>query len=531
MRKTAWLLALALSTVLAGCAGPTARTARAPRPHAGGSLSIALVGAPGSIDPLLAANESAVDLDELIYDGLVRVSPGQTPLPDLAKSWSVSSNGLVWTFLLAKARWQDGVAVTAQDVAFSLHAYMNPANGSAAAPLLSDIAAIRTARPRVVQVTLRKPDAAFLLDGGSLPILPWHLLHGLRPGRAFLSSPYLGARAIGTGPFRLVSARAGRFILAANRHYFLGSPLLQELRLQVYSAPAAALNALRTGRADLSPVPPIDAPAVGTWQKVRLAAVTGTGYLMLAFNFADTLFSSPALRRALVYAANRPAIMRASVGSYGVVAQGTLPKGSWAFDTQLPQIPYSPGTARAQLAAAGWKSRGGPFVVDRTGRPLRFPILVDSASPTRVIAARMLAQDLRATGVDASVQVVPFDIYVSRLVQGDFAAAMIKRGIGPDPDPSAYYLASPGVGAEANFSAYGDRTVDSAIESELSATTMAARQAAFDTMQQAMQMNPPGIFLYYGDNVDALGGRFGGFTANGHVDFFQPYRWYERGAP
>lgn len=530
MRKAVWFLPVALSVVLAGCSSTVTTAVQVPKPHPVGSLSIALIGAPGSIDPLLAANESAVDLDELIYDGLVRVSPGQGPLPDLATSWSVSSDGLVWTFLLAEARWQDGTEVSAQDVAFSLRAYMNPANGSAAATLLSDVAAIRIVGTHDVQVSLRKPDAAFLLNGGSLPILPWHLLHGLRPGQELLSSPYLGARAIGTGPYRLVSAQDGRFILTANPHYLLGSPRLLGLRLQVYISPGAALSALRSGRIDLSAVPPLDAAAVKTWPNVRLQSVTGTGYLMLAFNLSDTLFSSPALRRALQYAVDRPAIMQSAVGSYGVVAQGPLPRGSWAFNAALPQISYSPGTARADLAAAGWKSRGGPFVVDRTGRPLRFSILVDAESPNRVVAARLLAQELRAAGVDASVTVAAFSSYVDRLVQGDFAAAMIKRGIGPDPDPSGYYLASTSVGPAANFSAYGDYTVDHAIEGELSATTTAARKAAFDTMQEAMQMNPPGIFLYYTDNVDALGGRFGGFTANGHVDFYQPYLWYDRGA-
>ncbi|EQD34352.1 oligopeptide ABC transporter (oligopeptide-binding protein), partial [mine drainage metagenome] len=119
-------------------------------------------------------------------------------------------------------------------------------------------------------------------------------------------------------------ARDGQFVLRTNAHYFLGNSHLTGLKLRVYPTPRAALIALRAGKVDMAPVPPIDASAVATWPKVRLSTTTAPDYLMVGWNFTDTLFSSPMLRQALGYAVNRPAIVASTLAGYGIVAQGML---------------------------------------------------------------------------------------------------------------------------------------------------------------------------------------------------------------
>ncbi|EQD77806.1 ABC transporter, substrate-binding protein, partial [mine drainage metagenome] len=103
LRSLPPLLAAGLSLCLAGCG------AAPPKPAAGGTIRVALIGAPGSIDPLKAASTSATEVDDLIYDGLVRVSPALKAQPDLATRWRISKDGRTYTFQLnPKARWQDG---------------------------------------------------------------------------------------------------------------------------------------------------------------------------------------------------------------------------------------------------------------------------------------------------------------------------------------------------------------------------------------------------------------------------------------
>lgn len=525
--RAAALLTLFVSAVaVAGCGGgPRSRPAAPPSER----LTLGLVGFPGSIDPLTADTPSAADIDSLVYDGLVRESPQQTALPDLASSWRVAPDGLHWTFRLRKARWQDGTAVTAQDVAFSLRAYMNRANGSAAAGLLRDVAAVDTSGERTLRITLKRPDAAFLLNAGTLPVLPAHLLDGLKPGRELLSSPYLGSRIVGTGPFVLRAAHAGQYTFTANPRYFLGRPRLAGLSLRVYTTAAAALSDLQKGKIDYSPVPGPDAAAVRTWRGVRVVSVPLPDYLMVGWNLLDGEFSSPALRRALVYAVNRTAIVQNVLGGAGVVARGMLPTTSWAFDRGLRTVPYDPSQARTLLEAAGYRASAGPYLVGPSGKPLVFTILVNTESSARLATARMVAADLRAVGVDASVRPEAFAQYANDLVTGNFSAAILERGIGPDPDQSAYYLSAQRAAAPtANFTAYGDHTVDTAILAELTATDQSTRFSAFQTAQQAMALDPPGIFLYYPLAVSALSSRFGGFTPNGQASLFASYLWFKR---
>jgi ABC-type dipeptide transport system, periplasmic component len=91
-------------------------------PAEGGTYIEGVVGAPKNINPLLCQlNEADRDLCSLVFRGLTRLNEGGEVVPDLAESWSISDNGITFTFKLRQdARWEDGVPVTVNDVIFTL---------------------------------------------------------------------------------------------------------------------------------------------------------------------------------------------------------------------------------------------------------------------------------------------------------------------------------------------------------------------------------------------------------------------------
>ncbi|MDA8344289.1 MAG: ABC transporter substrate-binding protein [Thermaerobacter sp.] len=513
-----------LGLVLGACSAPTHHAAL----HRRGTLRLSLIGAPATIDPLQVQDASGTQIDELVYDGLVRVSPGLLPQSDLAKTWHISRDGRTYTFQLnPRAKWQDGQPVTPQDVVFSFAAYRNPADKSPAASLLGDVQSVAAIGKDAVRVRLEKPDAPFLLQVATLPILPSHLLSRYTPGKALLSAVAPGDRTIGTGPFKITSATASRYTFTANKRYFLGAPHLRGLTLTVQQSPDSALMLLRRGKLDFAGVPLVDAAAVRTWPAVRLVRSFQLAFAGIVWNVSQPPFNSPAMRRALYFAVNRSQIVSGPLYGYGAVANGPIPPVSWADDKSLAPRAYLPQRALQLLAAAGWHETGN-VLRDASGAPLRLDILAPSGAPLRTAALGLVARDLSAVGIEVTVHYEPFAQYTQDYISGNFQAAFAVRGLSADPDVSAYF-GSPAVSnAGLNTGGYKDAQVDSDLQKEMSLVDRGQRLTALTGVQSAMQVDPPELFLYFPQSVDALSSRFAGFTPNPATTFYAPQNWSDR---
>lgn len=516
--------ALALAASLGGC---SSRPTASPSPAPLGSLTLALVGRPASIDPLTVSDATGFALDGLIYDGLVRVAPNLEPRPDLASSWRVSADGRTYTFHLdPHARWQNGAQVTSQDVAFSLRAYRDPANGSEMAPQLTVVRSVRALGPSTVQVELVRPYAPFLVQVASLPILPEHLLASAGSGPKSIAQA-LNSHPVGSGPFRLVRLIASGALLVRNPHYFLGAPKLKELHLVFSPTATAALHELRQGKVDYAPVPDLDAAAVSTWPAVHLQHAVALQFASIVWNMDLPPFSSPALRRALYFAIDRGKIIKAAVGGYGSLSQGPIPPSSWAFDASLSQRPYEPKKALAILASLGWHQVHG-ILRGPKGEPLRLTILTTGGSPSRSVALGLVVRDLTAIGVQVTVRSEDFTHYLDDFIAGEFQAAFVERGLTADPDVTAYF-GSPRINSSGeNAGLYHDAAVDRALVAERTAVDQSARRTAILQLQQAMAVDPPGLFLYFPDDVVALSGRFGGFEIDPSGAFWDAQDWHSK---
>jgi peptide/nickel transport system substrate-binding protein len=89
-----------------------------------------------------------------VHDALVKPMPGGENTPSLAKSWTISKDGLAYEFVLRKgAKFHNGDPVTADDVKFSFERYKG-----AAAKLLKDrVRDVEIVDPDRVRFHLREP--------------------------------------------------------------------------------------------------------------------------------------------------------------------------------------------------------------------------------------------------------------------------------------------------------------------------------------------------------------------------------------
>ncbi len=207
------------------------------------------INAPAELDPALGTADAEIILNRSIYDYLIEIAPDNSLVPNLATDWSVSDDGLTYTFnLVENAAFHDGSPFTAADVVFTYNRLKELE--SSALALLGDFE-VEAVDDFTVQFTLAdvNPDflfgvasrfAAILKDGTESPNV---LVEG--------DNPYVNFN--GTGPFVLQDYRPGeQAVLVRNENYWReGEPLLDELQFIYIDDPLAQIDAIRSGTVDV----------------------------------------------------------------------------------------------------------------------------------------------------------------------------------------------------------------------------------------------------------------------------------------
>jgi len=470
-----------------------------------------VLGRPTAISPFGARSPADRDLVSLVFSGLVRLGPGETIVPDLAARWTVDSDEKTWTFTLrSDAAWQDGVPVTADDVAFTIRSlndatYTGPGAGS-----WSDVT-VEVVDERTVRFEIANPIAGFLVLA-TQPIAPAHLLDGVPPD-SLAANPF-GQQPIGSGPYRLVSWNADEATLEAaipvsgtdaggdQPPDSLASPTptptpvrplpyLDRLEFRYFQDPADLEAAYRAGELDAaSGLGPSDAASIGTTAGSHLLRYPGSTLTAVLFDQrADrTAFRDPRTRRALVEAIDRDAIVATTLDGLAVRADAPIPPSSWAFDSsKSPPIAHDVKAAAADLTAAGWKRRSdGRWAAPGTTSAYHLELVTtDSASnPVDWAVAAAIAADWRALGLDVDVVgLSPSELIDKRLAPGDFDVALVDVVVGLDPDLYPLLASSQTLAGGPNVSGVQDPTLDTKLTAARAPGDETARTTAYADLQ------------------------------------------------
>ena len=331
------ILALALAGALA------ASTAEAKD-----TLSLGMVLEPPHLDPTAGAAAAIREVTYAnLYEGLVRIDAEGKVRPALAASWSVSPDGLTYTFRLHRnVTFQDGSPFDCSTVAFSYGRALTPDSVNAQKGLFEPIRSVTCPDPHTAVVELKRPTASFLFGMG------W--------GDAVMVSPRSIAadktHPIGTGPFRFVRwVRGDHIVLERWPGYWGKKPALKEITFRFITDPNAAATAMLSGALDAFPNFPAPEVLARLRADAKLRVVVGTteGKTILALNEAKKPFDDIRVRRALAMAIDRKGLIEAAMSGYGV------PIGSHYVPTDPGYVdltgvyPYDPARARALLAEAG----------------------------------------------------------------------------------------------------------------------------------------------------------------------------------
>ncbi|MBO0685736.1 MAG: hypothetical protein J2P45_21480, partial [Candidatus Dormibacteraeota bacterium] len=352
-----------------------------------------------------------------------------------------------------------------------------------------------------VRFTLRAPSAAFPLALGQ-GIIPKHIFNGKSVAQ-IEGDIHSGARALGTGPFRVASISDDRQTVVLDRNpHARPRPYLDHFRFQGYAGLADAVAAVSRG----------DADAVGTLQPPPQLATSLEKsadlvvHQIKTFSFAAVLLSltpdqatyfPTGVRQALARAVDRRKIVSDVLGGGAQVDYGPIPPSDWSYaPASAAKVSYDPRAARQMLDAAGWTVNPRTGLRERNGKPFSVTLLTTDQPPWGQVA-QAVSEQLRKVGVDAPTESVSAGDLVNRyLTPRHFQMALTVMDNGPDPDQYSLWH-SGDIQQGLGLGGYLPRQalIDKDLEDGRAATDRKTRQAVYADFQGLMADAAPAIFI------------------------------------
>jgi len=407
---------VALSIGLAACSSSGSTPANSSSSTSSAPFVIANTSSVQKLDPQIATNFLDLQALGLVYQPLVSLNSSLQVVPDLASSWTFSSDSKSVTFTLRSGvKFDDGSTLTSADVKASLERVLNPKTGAASASNIATVASISTPTPQTVVLQLTHPDFSILygLTTTNLAILP----------AKAITAGTIATQPDGTGPFKFVSWSPGTSLtLAQNPGYWGGAPSIKQIVFRTIPDEQSIASALQAGTVQMGLLtePQVVKTLSGTSLQVHKELDLNYRALMLQDRTGP--LANVNARLAIECALSRTDILaNAALGQGEVV--GPVPLGPYAPSaTAGPCGTQNLAQATHYLAAAGM-SKGFSFTAITSDA-------LDATSEAQAVTAQ---SDLAKVGIHMTIDNLGENDYIQRWLKGQFEAAFAENGANPDP--------------------------------------------------------------------------------------------------
>ena len=478
-----------------------------PQAAPGGVYTEGLVGSLGRLNPMLDWNNPADrDVDRLIFSGLIKFDSRGLPQGDLAESWGVTPDGTVYNFTIrSNAVWQDGTPVTSDDVIFTADLIKSSSLFPQDVKDLWSQIDITRLNDKNLKFTLPEPYAPFL-DYLTFGVLPKHILGTTDPGQ--LASAPFNIDPIGSGPYKfdhliLNNGQITGVVLTLNDNYYGQKPYILQVVFRYYPDSKSALDAYDQG--EVLGISQISTDVLSkALAEPNLSIYTSTlpqlSMIMLNLNNNQVQFLQNAnVRHALMLGLNRDFIVSTLLQGQGIVANGPILPGSWAYYDGIDHIAYDPTAAVAMLKSEGYViPASGGTVRSKDNVALNFT-LVHPDDPLHRQIAQLIQQEWAYIGVQINLQAVPYEQMIPKyLGPRSYQAALVDLNFArtPDPDPYPFWHQAEATGGQ-NYSQWDSRAASEYLEQARTETDFTVRARLYRNFQVVFENDLPSLPLYY----------------------------------
>ncbi|KKS44283.1 MAG: Extracellular solute-binding protein family 5 [candidate division CPR1 bacterium GW2011_GWA2_42_17] len=513
-------------------------------PGYGGNLTEGVVGLPRFINPVIAVSDADRDLTALIYSGLLKVTADGSLVPDLAESYSISSDGLTYAFTLKpEIKFHDKTPLTADDVVFTIQKTQDPSLKSPKRPNWEGIVAEKV-NDREVKLTLKQAYSPFL-ENATLGILPKRLWN--TTGTEEFQFSKFNTEPIGSGPYKVKTVERNSsgiplyYRLEAFDKYIFGKPFIKNVVIRFYQNNNDLLSAYNKGAVQsMAGISPQQASEIkeqgGRVERIPLQRIFAAFFNQ---NHAP-LLANKEVRQALNIAVDKEVVVKKVLNGEGVAINGPIPPGllqknTTAFEkkpfmTELDRV----AAAKKILENANWKFNEEKKVYEKKVKKdtVSFVFSISTSNAPELKATAQILKEMWEK-IGASVEIKIFDIgelnqNVIRTRKYDIL--LFGEIIGRDLDLYAFWHSSQRNDPGLNIALYANAKADKLLDDARTITNRDARLEKYRALEQEIQNDIPAIFIYSPDFLYVAPKRLKGFSL-GHITvpserFLDIERWY-----
>jgi peptide/nickel transport system substrate-binding protein len=504
-------------------------------PAHGGTLVEGIVGTPRFANPLFAVSDADKDLSQLVYSGLMHAMADGTLVPDMADSYTISDDGLSYSFHIRKGLvWSDGKPVTTDDVEFTI---IKAQDVTLKSPRRAswDGVTVEKKDPENITLHLKQPYGLFL-ESTTMGIMPKHIWSTLSSDEFPFSEKNI--QPIGTGPFKVYSVTRGpsgapaEYILNANKTYALGRPYLDSIILKFYQNETTLSDALNSGA--IESTSGISTTLAQTLEKndarIEHATLTRTFGIFLNQNQAQ-VFSDKVVRQVLSETVSRKDIIDQALSGFGKPVFSPVETSKSDHST----YEISPDSASTTLKKAGFTIGDDGILIKKTKKEstkLSFSIAAPNV-PELVETARILEERWKSLGVGVEVKIFDStDLQQNIIRTRKYDALLFGMVTGKNPDYYAFWHSSQRNDPGLNVAMYTNPKTDKILESLRKTSDPAERDKGYADFAKEITNDTPAVFLYSPEFLYVIPKDLGGTTFKEITvpsdRFANVFKWYKK---
>lgn len=509
-----------------------------PIPASGGSFTEGVIGLPRSINPVLAFTDIDKDLTQIIYSGLMKYNNGEL-VPDLAEKYSVSEDGLTYTFTLKNnLRFQDGTPLTSEDVEFTIQKIQD---SSLKSPRRIDWASVSTKiiSDTEIQFILKQPYSPFIYNT-TIGILPKHIWKNLDNDQFIFSQNNL--EPIGSGPYMIDSIEKDKDSVPISYHlkpfakYTPKRAYISNISIYFYSNEAKALEALNAGEIEnYAGVSANEAKNLENRGDFDILHTPLPRIFGVFFNQNNSpVLANKEVRQALNMSVDREKIVREVLNGYAVDIDGPLPLNSHLNASSTSStITFDKEGAKKLLGKNGWAINSDGVLAKKTAaglQVLEFSITTTDATDLKK-TAEIIQKDWNDIGAKVEVKVFEYgDLSQNIIKTRKYDSLLFGEIIGKDLDLYAFWHSSQRNSPGLNVSMYVNSRTDSLLEDARNSGDDSERDKDYKLFEEIIRDDVPAVFLFSPEYIYLVSKKLAGYDfssiTNSSDRFHGIENWY-----
>jgi len=493
-----------------------------------------VIGIPADVNtfnPLFASSVDEGAITELLYLSLADFKWNESlgeleAFPMLANSWEWASDSSSITFYLRNdVKWSDGVPFTAEDVVFSLDVYSDPDVNSRLYGIFEILYTDEENHIDVEKTFVVKSDYELQINflPGSTPnfldivhpVIPKHIFSKYE--RKDLATAKDNFNPVTNSPFVLIKWDRNQTItLGINKNSFLYNPgSIDEVVFKIVPDYTARLTQLKKNEIDLMElVQTEDMEELNDMDNLKIKTIDGREYDYIGWNNIDpksytvngkitpnNLFGTKEIRIALTYAINRNEILEEYLYNYGVLAATPVsPIFAYYYDPNIIQYDYDPEKARNILTDQGWSDTNNDGIIDKNGLEFEFSLAIPGGNPLRNYASTIVKNNLKAVGINMSIETLEMGAFIDKLVAKSLDAWMAAWYIPVPIELKAFWYSDLRT-TQLNFVSYQNNYTDKIIDKLKRHLLKENQRALYFEFQKIIHEDQPMTFMYWISNI------------------------------